>query len=546
MAIGYAFAGEISSNELAWNAGLNIKLDKQTYQLNEQITGEITIENRENAPLVGTKIVLQIVQGSYYYPSQFNNAEIVLHEEIADFNWVLQGTKKSMKFILPAQRSGEYRVDAYAWAAKSVMIGASNILLNPSSATFIVPGEKYKRPTIFREITLFNGKVGPVGFPIEAGGIIKGSIALTAIPSTGFSNLKIGAVICEWATPFCDNEKEVKADFGNIDVGGNAYAVIELKAPEISSAYEIFFKVYSGNEVIGIYKSRAIVTGPTAKTRKVLIEGLAKRSYSIKTYLTGTPDHFGMASFTDFDLKIETYKDGNTVFSKTERIPLIEYADILFKEFEVGRILFDKVCVFVEKEGKIYDKVCFLAPMKEIQAEYDLLYPTPVSVDWKYYPENNALKITLTKEKINSKIRLFSSDQMYIEEMINENNVYTKTITIPKENLTLTVDDIDAKEQQVFQINLGAGGDETGNLIIETGVKPIEECSGKICENGQVCTLKTTPSIQGECCMDKCVAFGEIKPQDGKEMVPLILLVAIILTVIAVFVLYKAIKVMRK
>ncbi len=546
MAVSLAFSAEIPASEVAWNAGLILKLDKQTFAQNEPITGEITIENRENAPLVGAKVVLQIVQGEYFYPSQYNNAEIILHEQVIDFNWMVQGNKKTMKFTMPAQKSGDYRVDAYAWAVKSKMIGASNILLNPISSVFSIPGEKYKRPTIFREITVFNGTVGPVGFPVKSQTAITGDVVLSGLSNLGFSNLKVGAVICEWATAFCDTQNEVKADFGAPDLGGTAYARLNLTAPKIPSAYEILFKVYSGDEVIGMYKNRAIVSGPTSKARKILIEGLDKRSYSIKTYLVGTPDHFAMESFTDFDLKVNAYKDGNTVFSKTERIPVINYADIFTKTYPVGRIFFDSVCVTVEKDSTVFDKECFDAPMKEIQAEYDSLYPTPVSVEWKYYPENDALEIMLAKDVINSKIRLFSTDQMYIEEMVNETGFYTKTITAPKENMTLAVDDIDAKQQQVFQINLGPAGDEFGNTIVETGVKPISECKGQICSTGLVCKSQPIASIEGECCMTQCISAGEVTPEEGKEIIPLIVLIAIILAIIALFVLYKAAKVARK
>jgi hypothetical protein len=234
------------------------------------------------------------------------------------------------------------------------------------------------------------------------------------------------------------------------------------------------------------------------------------------------------------------------VFSKTERISVIKYSDIFTKEYFVGRIFFDSVCVTIEKDSTVFDKECFEAPMKEIQAEYDSLYPTPVSVEWKYYPENNALQITLAKDKINSKIRLFSSDQMYIEEVVNEEGLYTKTVTAPRENMTLTVDDIDAKQQQVFHINLGPSGDDLGNNAVEIGPKPISECAGKICAAGLVCKSQPIDSIEGACCMTQCISSGEIKAEEGKEIIPLIVLVALILAVIALFVLYKAVKVARK
>jgi len=123
---GIVFA-EISQEDTTWKGLIELNLSKTTFSQNEPITGIIRIHNQENYPIVGQRIVLQIAQGEYSYPSQINPNDNIILEETINEMWVLPDSYVDMPFSLPNQGGGDFRIDLYSWVVKSKFVGSSSI-----------------------------------------------------------------------------------------------------------------------------------------------------------------------------------------------------------------------------------------------------------------------------------------------------------------------------------------------------------------------------------------------------------------------------------
>ncbi len=541
----FAFADNMTPQDLTWSGGATLKLDKTTFSAGEEITGTVTILNNEEALLLNGKIVLHLSQGVYEYPSQFNANDNIVIEKIIDAGWVLPRTSKEFNFTLPGQSGGEYRIDLYSWAGKSKLLGASNILLGPSSGTFTVTGGAEKKVSIAREFTSFNMVAGPVGFPINAEASLDGFVMLYNTLDTDKAGLKLGVKVCEWASIFCDTPEQF-FDAPIAKKGDYTSFWAKMSAPNLPSAYEILMTLYDGNKIESVYKNRVIVSGGTAKIRKFLLKGLDTKNYSVDIILSGSPDHFTNPDFNDFSLTAEVFHNGISVSKKEENMFGISAGGIMSKNLSLGSALFDKMCLEVIKAGTKYESQCVDVPLQLIQNEYDGVHPKTVEVTWSYDNLSEALTIILKKEKINAQINLYSTDKALLSEKADGFEVYSKAIIVPKENLTLTVDDFDAKQQKLIEINLSPekvisdpfGNGTASNLGRVTSGKDPESCSGTICPNGATCSGVTKDTINGKCCIGQCLAggAGEANWNTLLSPVPLVLWVLLIIVVILLIV----------
>ena len=536
----------LKDDDLIWKGTIKTEITKDTFLPNENISGKITVFNNEAFPLIGGKIVLHVSKGKHEYPSQFNDNENMLLEKIIDLNWVLPKSSLKTSFEINPLPAGEYRIDTYAWVGKSKLFGASNIFLNPLIVNFNVEGQTliesdYK---IQRGATNFNSIIGPVGFPAEPESKILGSIELSKGSSATNKRLKIGVKICEWASIFCEKEKEELFDAEAFDNTNVSKTNIQINSPKIPSAYEIMINAYDGQRIVSFYKNRVIVVGPTAKPRKIMIDGLSTKKYSIRAIIAGSSDHFNYPVLNNFSIKAQFLKEEKIIDEIVENVSEMKATDIIEKEFPTDAKTFDQICLMVEKDNIVLDEQCYYAPMEEIQLAYDSKNPPLVKVEWNYDEKLSFLKIILKKEKIAAQIKLFDSKSQLLFEMVNAEQIYEKIINVPKENLILLVDDIDAKQQQLIEIKLS--NTQGVDLISRDYEEVVLECTGIVCTNGSVCETATTKTIQGDCCNTKCIAVGNIESEQEPKWFPLILLIAIMSVIILIFVIMRTIRVVRK
>jgi len=534
--LSFVFSEALQPVDLTWNGTISVTLDKETFLEGESITGHIRIANKEEYPLIGGILDLQIAQGEYDYPSQAATNDNVIFEKTIKDIWVLPNSVKDIDFDLGTVSGGDYRMDTYLSILRSKHTGASWIFLSPISKEFSIEGEEYIRLKIFRALTSFNNTQGPVGFPVGPGEEITGKIYILNETGEDKKDLQIGINICDWSTGFCETPQTL-FDIGTIPTTQTTPTEIKIKVPQIPSAYEINITLYNGNIIESIYKSRVIVTGGTAKVRKILIDGFKEKDYSLTTIFSGSPDHFNYPSFNDFSLGMKIYSNGSLIQEDRNEIQNIDTSEIMQQSFDIKSKSFDRVCLDIIKENITYDEFCFDVELEEIQEAYDLKFPEIVKVDWTYNEGAEELLLELTKSiPINSRIRIIYNNQIIFEDTPKDTTQYKNTLSLPKDNMTMIVDDLDAKNQQTINLNLGLSKDEED--VVENGDPNSTAllaipCSNNVCGTGLVCSGNSYASLDGTCCLAECIPTIE---SEGIFLfgTPLIFWIALILLLAAI------------
>jgi len=540
-----ANAAELGPNDAVWHGMISVSLDKNTFSTGDSVSGNVIVQNMELYPLIGGNLVLHLAEGTY---SDINDN--IFLEKIIPIDFILPGSSKTIPFSLDPQSSGNYRLDVYSWVIKSKFIGASSIFLSPSSKQFSITGSAKKtRAVINRNETNFNSVTGQEGFPISPEGKITGNIVINNKSSTEKASLELGISVCEWASVFCSPSDEQKFSVPSIPANSSTTVKVELVAPKIPSAYEINMKLYNGAETESVYKNRVIVSGGTAKARKVFINGLDSKNYSVAVILSGSPDHFNLPEFKDFSVKAEIFDENTLIEEKSSDVALIKVGEIIKKDFLLNSRSFSKICIKVIKDTIVFENECFGVPLKNAQEAYDEAFPKPVEVTWNYDEATNVLYFSLKKNKINAQARIFSTEKTLFEEKINTNISYSKSIIVPKENLFLMVDDFDVKQQQLIALNLALppekrNNTELGEIASDKNTIELFDCYDNVCEKGSVCPSPSFNSKQGTCCKTQCAP--SITLEGEFFAIPLIAWIALLVLVVAIIIGMNAFKTVRK
>lgn len=534
--------------DLVWDGFVKIKLDKEIYSYDENITGQIIITNEENYPIVGERLVFQIGEGTYEYPSQYAIDNIFSEEVISDI-WVLPNSIKSIPFSLKAQSSGNYHLDFYSWIVKSKFVGSNAIFYGANTTNFTISGDKTNtRAEIVRNLTTFgpNDTVGPLGFPVDPEENFNGTVVITNPTSATKNNLKLIISVCDWSSAFCDSAKETTFTVPSIAPGETIEVEVQLVAPKIPSAYEINL-VLAGEDIESIYKSRIIVKGGTAKVRKVYVDGLATKNYSLNVIYAGSPDHFNTPTFDNFEMTMEIYNGDELIEEVKENITTIKTGEIDSKIMNITSKMFTRACVRFTQNNNVFEEECFSVPLKDLQKAYDEAFPELVKVKWSYNESTEELNLDLYKNRVDEldlRVRIMNSSEIIKEEIIKENSSkVTKNYYVPKENLVLTIDDFYAKEQVVIKLELDP---EKLGLVIDESQPTQSVCNGTVCGEGTVCSSQTYESTTGACCTTTC--NPSIVSSDTIMFlgVPFIFWISIIVLICAIVVLGNTVHIIKK
>lgn len=539
---------EYSLKDITWQGYISPHLDKQIFSSDEEVSGYLRMENGENFPLVGQRVILQLGTGTYYYPSQLALDNIIL-EQVFEDQWILPRKIKTINFSLGKLAPGTYHLDAYSWVLKSLFVGSSAIMYNPQSVTFTVKGEEKEEIVIDRAQTNF-GKdkvIGPVGFPVKPLESFSGEIFITNNTNLQKDNLKLIIQICDWSNSFCtgdlfeSGQEKLETQFSipKIEANKTIQFDVNLIAPKIPSAYEINIILKENDKILSIYKNRIIVEGGTAKLRKILIDGLKHRNYTLTAIFSGSPDHFTFPDFENFNLKMMVYNDDDLLNQKEENFSNIKTGEVKGKTFDINELIFNKICVEINKNNEIFDKECFTVDIKELQKEYDAAYPEELKIEYTYNELDEQLNLTLSKEILNevdSRIRILGEDNvLLINDFINTAGIVEKNYSLKKANYTLIVDDFTSKKQKVIYLDL-----ISQNLATESNIK--NSCAGLICPIGTVCSSKTYISREGDCCTAHCIPSTISEGILGILTTPLIFWIALILIIISAIILFNVLK----
>jgi hypothetical protein len=521
--------------DIIWDGYIITELDKYDFTNDDYISGSILIYNLEENPILAQKIVIQAGEGFYSYPSQFAEDNII-YEEFIETNWILPNSIERIDFNIENNFSGLSHVDVYSWISKSKFNGANSIFYGPSSKQFIVESENTNNIYINREKTNFGEDkvIGPVGFPVEAGEEYPGEIYITNETNNNYENLQIEINVCSWSTAFCD-EDEIKQTINIDTIEANSTQKIDilLNAHDIPSAYAINMKLKQNEEILSIYKNRVIVSGGTAKIRKIVFDGLKEKDYKIFALIAGSPDHFNYPDFENFDKRIEIFLEEELVEEDTTNVDVIATGEIQDFNYNIQSLNFDRICLNIEKNNVLYDRECFDVELQELQEAYDEKFPEELLIKTDYDEEKELLDIELSKiinPELNLRIRIISSNETLIEEEISQTSPVSKRYNLPKENLTLLVDDRDAKIQYVRELNFS----EELQLAVDSN--ELISCPANICTNGTVCSSNPVNSKEGACCYTACIPAQSGEGQIGSTPLILIISLLIILTAVIIFV----------
>ena len=533
--------------DITWGGYVKINFDKDVFLPSENITGNIVIVNDEEYPIVGERLVFQIGEGTYDYPSQ-HAVDNIFYESVISDIWVLPNSIKSVPFSLPPQASGKYHLDFYSWILKSKFIGSNSIFYGAMSSELIVSGDQTNiRAQIVRSSTKFgpDNTVGPQGFPVNANEKFNGTVVITNPSNQTKNNLKLVASMCDWSNAFCENASETTFNVPTIGPNETVEVNVELTAPTIPSAYEINL-VLSGTNVESIYKSRVIVAGGTAKIRKVYVDGLSNKNYSLNVLYAGSPDHFNNPTFDNFDIEMEIYNEDELVEEMSEKITSIASGEIASKVMNIKSKSFTRACIRFTQNDTIFEEECFSIPLADLQKAYDEAFPELVKVNWNYNESTESLNLDLYKERtegLDLRIRVMNSSKVLKEEIVKSNNSReSKLLYVPKENLILTIDDFYAKEQVVIKLELNPS---ELNLAIDEN-KPVSfNCTGQVCGEGTVCSSQTTSSTNGACCNTECIPTVVSSGELMIFGIPFIFWIAIIILICAVAVLGNTIHIVK-
>ncbi|MDD4250826.1 MAG: hypothetical protein PHX27_01385 [Candidatus ainarchaeum sp.] len=534
-----------TANDLTWNGYLTINLDKENFKSGEEITGTIIITNEEYFPLIDNTIIIQTATGKYDYPSQISN-ENILNEKIINGTWNLSRNAKIIPFNLNAPNSpGDYHLSIYSWNQKAMLTGSDSILLNALIKNFSVIGEKINNEIIINRNQTHFGEIkqiGPVGFPVEENKNFPGTIIIENNSNVNSKKLKLELKICDWSCSINEPVLQKEIIIDEINSFSKKELNVELKAPSIPSAYEIKMILTEDTKIKSIYSNRVIVESGTSKIRKIMINGLEDEDFSITTIIAGSPDHFNNPDFFDFELELEVFNEGTKIKSDNKKFDSIQTSEILDANFYIGKKIFDKICLKITKNNKIFDEECFDVPLKELIEAENLRNPKLIEVTWNYNDLGKNLEIILTKSnnKINSRLQLIDFEQSIINELINQEKNFKQSFFVEHGKYTLIVTDFDSKRQQTIDLYLGITQEE---ILTGTEIIPLENlpCKGIICQQGFVCDSTPTVSKDGACCMTKCVS-NEKTVYDFEQMIPLLFWIAILLFIGSIFVLHTSIK----
>lgn len=499
---------------------LLLQIDKREYNAGETMQLSLTVTNLDPTPIAGASIVLEFVQGDQRFePSQASDSDNIFSEQkIPEISLRTGETKKiPFYFALPPDLAdGNYRVDAYFKTDLTYIVGIPHIFLSPKSEKFTVKGTgDYPNLKIVRTKTAFNDTVGPVGAPTEPGSTIKGKVFIQNTGKQKSENAKLIVSICEWDDIACktfDQIKETKIE--TIEAGTEKEINVELTAPSIPSAYAIKIEIIEENRIVSFYRNRSIVSGGTAKVRKLSINNyeFSQNDTGKITLLVGpTPDHYSLPAFTDFDAKvwIENIEEKGIVFEDKVRIPSISIQEMKTQDYPSFEFPFTakqalshfNLCASIEKTGTVFDKKCIEFDARKFSLPQEEIL---VKTYWKYDGEKKQLEIEFCSEPNEKNMKaVFFLVEKGQTEPIGEGTLSakceTKNFTVPIAALELVITNHSTKRQTRETIELAqlsAAGIENKNC---------SEANGTVCAANEQCVVNEKQALDTEkCCLSKC------------------------------------------
>ncbi len=428
-----------SHNLMFWKGDVQIFLNKNVYSAGENLKATIRMSNGENYFITDGKLVIEIVYGcdTPTYPAQVSDCDDVIYEKVLrGIHIPPKGNREiNFSYSLPQDlREGTYRIDAYFTANRAPVKGIHFIFLPGAYQDFRVENAAGNYPSlkILRTKTVFNGELGQVAAPVQPGGVINGTVWVEALDDSAIGkNYMLKIRLCSWDDTNCNGYNLTKGFYLDSRVQS---VEVKMKAPTKPDAYAIRIEIVDENgRLQSLYRSRIIVTGVTAKIRKVQLASvvLRKGTPTELNVLVGTsPDHYTEPVVRNVvcAVKITDKPSGKLVFTGKKTIEKLSSKDnIIFVPLNFSIIpSMDtknfRVCVELRSEaGKLFDKYCFDVNANDYK---DVLLPD-YSVKLLKYFENNRTAVL----EVCARYRTIDTDASIMADLLlYRNNRILKTI----------------------------------------------------------------------------------------------------------------------
>ncbi|MFH1431823.1 MAG: hypothetical protein ABIG84_01275 [archaeon] len=360
---------------------------KDTYNAGDSIQTDITASNMEEFPITGAYLVIEILEGCMdpVYPSQDSDCDNIFFEKVMPGINLdpLSQVSVPFSYILPSDlKTGTYRMDVYLRTQKTPIVGMAHIFLPSRYKSFAVKGTGVEPSLkIQRTTTKILGATGPVGPPALPGSLVEGTVYIKNIKAVEEDGLSLLVAICSWDDTGCENkyvwQNTYPFSIGPTETKGIG---ISFDAPEKPDAYAIRLELKDKKrDIRSIYRSRLVVTGTSAKVRKLWVD---KRYYNadekveLNTLIFTSPDHYTNPVMYKSNLLVSV-KDLNSdkiVFHNTEEIPELS-GDVPSVSKKYSFVTTDvlerfEICAQVNsKDNEIYDKYCYEIDSSKFSSE---------------------------------------------------------------------------------------------------------------------------------------------------------------------------------
>lgn len=364
--------------EIFYNGDANFDLNSG-YIAGENIETNIELTNMESFPIADAYLVIEILEGceTLTYPSQNSDCDNVFFEKVVS-NITLDSLGKMtvpFSYKLPDDlKSGTYRMDVFLRTKKTPIVGMVHIFVPGKSTSFFVTGSGSESSIkILRTKTQVLGFEGPIGSPSKPGATVDGSVYVENLIDSSQDGLTMHVSLCPWDDTECANGGFIVQKIYSFSLNSKETKEIDIffTAPMKPDAYAIRLEVKDKALVTrSLYRNRLIVTGETAKIRKLWIN---KRYYApgekaeLNTLIFTSPDHYTSPFMYGVKLLVSV-KDLNAdviVFQKTEVIPELSDNVVYVSknyEFVTGSVLqkFEICAQLSSKDDLFYDSYCYV------------------------------------------------------------------------------------------------------------------------------------------------------------------------------------------
>lgn len=477
-------------------------LEKNQFNAGETLNLEIKAFNRSETAIAEGYVVVELVQGSEKAPerTQYYDLEnIFLEDKIEGIN-LRAGEFKELKHAIQLSKNlkqGSYRIDAYFKTEKTPVKGIPHIFSNPASTAFTVKataGNSFPEASIVRSKTEFTGFTGPVGGPVNAGETIPGKITVKNNSSKNLSGLKAIASLCHWDDTACKEFSSTAVEQFSLKPLEEKELQLSLKAPLMPSAFAIRLELRDENNLLSLYRSRAIVTGGTAIVRKISAnkpEFNKGEKASLELIIGASPDHYNNPDFENFNVNfwVEN-KQGVKLFEKNEIIEKITVAEAFIKKqysfTALESIDFFKLCGEISKNRTKHDSYCTIIDASKFSTRPDY----NVNVSASITGSNLSIEFCSQPQSIllNAHFALMEDESGSVVEtgVLKGNSCISKTIKI-NANLNHSLRLTDFRLGKQYSIPIKAISEmppaelagKCGNSVLDAG-ETCENCSEDI------------------------------------------------------------------